>query len=242
MDKKVQMFIEQTEANVKAFSERFHKYKLQQIIKNHKIKKNNISAYVERLSNAYNTHLIKLKEIIQERNDKICGVCYDLEADFQLKCIHKLCEKCSKLVNKCPFCRMEFHTDSNYLKIDSDEPIEDVNVPFNRSIFNHSELLERIELLEHYILHRIGINSYVSLCSIMNEMLGRHLYYRQIINGLTVYKVNVNIPINLVVYFFLRTLRDIDTLSHENLRYLERRILMIDSDLRDRLNYYSPII
>jgi hypothetical protein len=65
---------------------------------------------------------------------------------------------------------MEFHTDSNYLKIDSDEPIEDVNVPFNRSILNHSELLERIELLEHYILHRIGINSYVSLCSIMNEM------------------------------------------------------------------------
>ena len=37
MDKKVQMFIKQTEANVKALSERFHKYKLQQIIKNHKI-------------------------------------------------------------------------------------------------------------------------------------------------------------------------------------------------------------
>ena len=81
MDKTVQMFIEQTEANVKTLSERFNKYKLQQIIKNNKSKKHNISAYVDRLSNAYNTHLLKIKELIQERNDKICGVCYDLEAD-----------------------------------------------------------------------------------------------------------------------------------------------------------------
>jgi len=59
MDKTVQMFIEQTEANVKTLSERFNKYKLQQIIKHNKIKKYNISAHVDRLSHAYNTHLLK---------------------------------------------------------------------------------------------------------------------------------------------------------------------------------------
>ena len=80
MDKTVKMFIEQTEANVKTLQERFNKYKLQQIIKNNKIKKNNISAYVDHLSNSYSTHLLKFKERIQERKDKICGVCYDLEA------------------------------------------------------------------------------------------------------------------------------------------------------------------
>ena len=39
MDKTIQMFIEQTEANVKTLSERFNKYKLQQFFKPIKLRK-----------------------------------------------------------------------------------------------------------------------------------------------------------------------------------------------------------
>ena len=127
MDKKVQMFIEQTEKNTQTFSERFNKWKLKQIIKNNTIKKKNLIEYVDRLSNKYNKHLKIIKDMIQEREDKICGVCYDQEANCKLNCIHRLCHKCVKHINKCPFCREEYRQDARYWQIDKEDVIEDID-------------------------------------------------------------------------------------------------------------------
>jgi hypothetical protein len=242
MDKEVQMFIEQTEKNVKTLSERFNKYKLQQIIKNNKIKKNNINAYVDRLSNAYNTHLFKIKELIQERNDKICGVCYDLEADCKLNCVHKLCKECVCRVNKCPFCRVAYHQNSKYWKIDKDEAIRDINESFTRNRLNHSELMEQLDLLEHYMLLRTGVSVFATVCSFFNAILGRHIFYREQVGESMVYRLNRNIHVNTIIYLYVRTLTDVSTLSLHNLRYLGQRMEMLHSDLCDRLNYYSPNI
>ena len=50
-----------------------------------------------------------LKQIEKRRKereeDKTCGVCYDCEATCKLNCVHKLCERCYPMMDKCPFCR-----------------------------------------------------------------------------------------------------------------------------------------
>jgi hypothetical protein len=41
----------------------------------------------------------------QDEEDKICCVCYDLEATQPLKCSHKLCPTCYDKLTQCPLCR-----------------------------------------------------------------------------------------------------------------------------------------
>ena len=41
----------------------------------------------------------------QDEEDKLCCVCYDLEATQPLKCSHKLCPTCYDKLTKCPMCR-----------------------------------------------------------------------------------------------------------------------------------------
>lgn len=43
----------------------------------------------------------------REEQAKECPVCLDNDADKQLACGHKVCEKCSELLKSCPICRKE---------------------------------------------------------------------------------------------------------------------------------------
>ena len=194
---------------------------------------------LDALQSKINEHLKILEVRRQEREMKLCGVCYDRDADYQLKCVHKLCNTCGTIVSRCPFCRMAFYPESKYLSIEVDFPITDINLIFGRARPSHSDLLNVLDTLDHYMLSYSGINHFVHICSTINNMLGRFIYYREIVNGVRFYRWNINIPVNLVVYLFVRSLRDVDTLSHENIRYLERRILRLHSDMIDRLQYYN---
>ena len=50
---------------------------------------------LEALQNKTNKELNLIKDRIQEREDKLCGVCYDEEATCKLACIYKSCKKCA---------------------------------------------------------------------------------------------------------------------------------------------------
>jgi hypothetical protein len=44
----------------------------------------------------------------QDEEDKLCCVCYDLEANQPLKCSHKLCPTCYDKLTQCPLCRTRY--------------------------------------------------------------------------------------------------------------------------------------
>ena len=65
---------------------------------------------IEKLEANMTRHLKQIEKIREEREDKICGICYDCEATCKLDCVHKLCEKCYPKMDSCPFCRKKKHT------------------------------------------------------------------------------------------------------------------------------------
>jgi hypothetical protein len=96
---------------------------------------------------------------------------------------------------------MEFCPEPKYLSIDVDFPLTDINLIFGRARISHSKLLNILDTLDHYLLTYSGINHFVHICSTVNNMLGRFIYYREIVNDVRFYKWNMDIPVNLVVYF-----------------------------------------
>ena len=70
-----------------------------------------------------------IKHRIQEREDKLCGVCYDCEATYKLSnCVHKLCVRCVPSCNNiCPFCRRHYELIRTYWEINRDVEILDRN-------------------------------------------------------------------------------------------------------------------
>ena len=64
--------------------------------------------YLNRLQIKTNKDVNIIEDRILEREDKLCGVCYDEEATCKLNCIHKLCSNCFPMTDKCPFYRKSY--------------------------------------------------------------------------------------------------------------------------------------
>ena len=64
---------------------------------------------------------------IQEREDKLCGGCYDCEATYKLSnCVHRLCVRCVPSCNNiCPFCRRHYESIKSHWDIKRDVEIID---------------------------------------------------------------------------------------------------------------------
>ena len=99
--------------------------------------------------------------------------------------------------------------------------------------------MEQLDLLEHYMMFRTGVHVFATVGSFFNAIFGRHIFYREQVDESMVYKRNINIHINTIISLYVRTLTDVSTLSYHNLRFLERRMEILHSDICDRLNYYN---
>ena len=88
--------------------------------------------YLNKLQNKTNKELNIIKDRIQEREDKLCGVCYDEEATCKLNCVHKLCSNCFPMTDKRPFCRTRYICKC-LLKIDKEEEFNQLILKYVRA-------------------------------------------------------------------------------------------------------------
>jgi hypothetical protein len=105
-----------------------------------------IMVKIEKLGANLTRHLKLIEKRQQERADKICGVCYDCEATCKLNCIHKLCERCYPMMEKCPFCRKEYKC-LRYWHIKNNCNI-DINLNRGNLLSCYKSILDEISYLE----------------------------------------------------------------------------------------------
>ena len=84
-------YIRKLEIVIRTEMQKYKKMKIQRFSLNMK--------YLDKLQNKTNKEVKIIKDRIQEREDKLCGVCYDEEATCKLKCVHKLCSHCFPMCN-----------------------------------------------------------------------------------------------------------------------------------------------
>ena len=75
----------------------------------------------------------------EEREDKICGVCYDCQATCKVDCSHKVCQHCYTKMDSCPFCRKTYRFKYDDLDILLDKEI-DIDAPRNITMDNKNTL------------------------------------------------------------------------------------------------------
>jgi hypothetical protein len=123
-----------------------------------------------------------------ERDDKICGVCYDCEATCKLDCVHKLCEKCYPKMDSCPFCRKPYIWKNHYLDILLDKEI-DIDAPRHIPL-NSRTLGHRLNRFESILDDTYQLSELLELCSKVNELVGKPIFYRERekVNGMYLYK------------------------------------------------------
>jgi hypothetical protein len=176
MDKTVQMFIEQTEKGVKTLQEQFAKYR-----KYNKTQNNSIQSFIEQAENNVQTLKEQFTKYKEKTEDKLCGVCYDLEATCKLNCVHRVCKECAERIDKCPFCRKAYIHKSIYpniyYRVDSFVIIEDINERFERITMTQEEIIKfRYKVRS---LHRYRHTERYSACLTINKLLGLHFFYSE---------------------------------------------------------------
>ena len=77
----------------------------------------------------------------------MCGVCYDCEATCKLDCVHKLCERCYPMMDKCPFCRKDYKC-LRYWHIKNNCGI-DLNLARGKMMDSYKFVVEEIAYLEN---------------------------------------------------------------------------------------------
>ena len=73
-------YIRKLEIVIRTEMRKYNKLKIQRFSLNMK--------YLNKLHHKTNKELNIIKDRIQEREDKLCGVCYDEEATCKLNCVH----------------------------------------------------------------------------------------------------------------------------------------------------------
>ena len=143
---------------------------------------------IEKLEANITSNLKQIEKRREEREDKICGVCYDCEATCKLDCVHKLCEKCYPKMDSCPFCRKIYVWKNHYLDILLDKEI-DIDAP--RYIpLNSRTLGHKLNRFESILDDTYQLSELLELCSKVNELVGKPIFYRERerVNGMYLYK------------------------------------------------------
>ena len=133
---------------------------------------------IEKLEANLTSHLKQIEKRRNERDDKICGVCYDCEATCRLDCVHKLCDRCYPMLNKCPFCRKDYKC-SRHWHIKHNYEIN-LNLARRNLLNSYQSVIEEITYLENRLDNNANDQSVIlGICGYINNMLGKHLYYRE---------------------------------------------------------------
>ena len=102
---------------------------------------------IEKLEANLTSNLKQIENRRKEREDKICGVCYDCEATCKLDCVHKLCDPCYPMMDKCPFCRKDYKC-LRYWHIKNNCDI-DLNLARGKMMDSYKFVVEEIAYLEN---------------------------------------------------------------------------------------------
>ena len=123
---------------------------------------------------------------IQEREDKLCGVCYDCEATYKLSnCVHKLCVRCVPSCNNiCPFCRRHYELIRTYWEIKRDVEIidrNDIEYPslYDANIHSYSSLVDLLNMMANLLHGTVAQSNVIRICNKINALLGMYIYYRE---------------------------------------------------------------
>ena len=136
-----------------------------------------------------------IKHRIQEREDKLCGVCYDCEATYKLSnCVHKLCVRCVPSCNNiCPFCRRHYELIRTYWEIKRDVEIidrNDIEYPslYDANIHSYSSLVDLLNMMENLLNGTVAQSNVIRICNEINALLGMYIYYRENVIDNMIYK------------------------------------------------------
>ena len=137
-----------------------------------------IMVKIEKLGANLARHLKLIEKRQQERADKICGVCYDCEATCRLDCMHKICERCYPMMDKCPFCRKDYKC-SRHWHIKNDYEI-DIKLNKSNLLGLYTSMIDEIAYLEDRLEKNMYRRSVIlGICTYINNMFGKYIYYRE---------------------------------------------------------------
>ena len=181
---KTMSYIRKLEIVIKNEMQKYNKLKIQRFSLNMK--------YLNKLQNKTNKDLNLIEDRIQEREDKLCGVCYDEEATCKLSCVHKLCKKCTLHVNRCPFCRIPYLR-RMYMRINKNEIIDELLDRFERKHMN----IQQLEIFGRTVrdMYLRGNGKIKDASATINDLLGIHLFYREKDNGSISYHMRTDVDI-----------------------------------------------
>jgi hypothetical protein len=145
---------------------------------------------LNKLQNKTNKELNIIKDRIQEREDKLCGVCYDEEATCKLNCVHKLCSHCFPMCNGiCPFCR-ETYKFSYLFKIDKDEEINNIDEDLGIYVSSYELYIDLMTSIEHQIKRASSQADILNCCGKFNNLVGLYVFYREQTNNKTMFEIH----------------------------------------------------
>ena len=179
---KTMSYIRKLEIVIKNEMQKYNKMKIQRFSLNMK--------YLNKLQNKTNKELNIIKDRIQEREDKLCGVCYDEEATCKLNCVHKLCSHCFPMCNGiCPFCR-ETYKFSYLFKIDKDEEINDLDEDRGIYVSSSFSYIGLMTSIEHQIKRASSQADILNCCGKFNNLVGFYVFYREQTNNKTIFEIH----------------------------------------------------
>ena len=177
-------YIRKLEIVIRTEMQKYNKLKIQRFSLNMK--------YLNKLQNKTNKELNIIKDRIQEREDKLCGVCYDEDATCKLNCVHKLCKKCALHVNRCPFCRIPYLR-RMFMRINKNEILDELLDRYERKSMNIQQLGIFGRTVRDMYLR--GNGKIKDASATINDLLGIHLFYREKENGSISYHMRDDVDI-----------------------------------------------
>jgi len=175
-----------------------HIRKLEIVIKNEMQKYNKLKIqrfslnlkYLNKLQHKTNKELNIINLRVQEREDRLRGVCYDEEATCKLNCVHKLCSHCFPMCNGiCPFCR-ETYKFSYLFKIDKDEEIDNIDEDLGIYVSSSELYIDLMTSIEHQIKRASSQADILNCCGKFNNLVGFYAFYREQSNNKTIFRIH----------------------------------------------------
>jgi len=191
--------------------------------------------YVRKLEVQVDRELKQIQLRKQEREDKLCGVCFNREAICKLNCPHKLCNRCYPMLVTCPFCRKPY-TCVRYLEIASDSIIHDINATTYVGLQSNMLFLEVLESISRRMNQVMNKPMILRCCDDMNSLLGGHIFYRNATTDNKIkYKLNFS-TLRAISFNLHKRLNGLDTFYKNQIIH---SILTIIRELGNVLKLYN---
>ena len=175
-----------------------------------------------------------MKDRIQEREDKLCGVCYDEEATCKLNCLYKSCSHCFPMTDTCPFCRKSYICKCLW-KIDKEEEFENIDEQWDVYVRNYELYRDLISRIQSRIERANNQAEILKCCAKINELVGTHVFYREAINNKTTLKIHEHARVwifsNLTMLFYDE--------SFERIQVIQNHVITVFSILSGIISTYN---